>query len=257
MTTKFVLTVAGNDVLSGGGLQADLATFTRHQQFGFVAQTCMTTVSETGFAIYPTAVSLFQQQLDSLAKVPLAGIKLGLLPTVDLAQAVKPFLAKRKSLPIVLDPVLVFKENHDQAISRMRQELRALFSLATIITPNLREAEILSGQTITTLSEMKSAAKCLHDMGASHVVIKGGVRLDKHHALDVYCDAQELLVLSQPLLYQNNNGAGCTFASSILSYLVEGEEVKTAVAKAKEEVYAAIKNANAYGVQGLPIKEDA
>ncbi|MGT2866291.1 bifunctional hydroxymethylpyrimidine kinase/phosphomethylpyrimidine kinase [Streptococcus fryi] len=250
MKTKYMLTIAGSDVLSGGGMQADLATFTRHGLFGFVAQTCMTSVDVNGFEIIPTDSKLFAKQLNSLADVPFTAIKLGLLPNIEIIEQVKHFLGSHQDLPIVLDPVLVFKENHDQTISVMRDQMVTLFPLVTLITPNLREAEILSGMTITNISEMVSAARCLHELGAKAVVIKGGVRMDKHSAVDVYFDGQDVTVLSQPIVHQNNNGAGCTFASSIASHLAKAISPVQAVAQAKQDVHEAIQNANEYGVQG-------
>lgn len=252
MTTTYLLTIAGSDVLSGGGLQADLATFTRHDQFGFVAQTCMTSVDEAGFEIIPTELSLFDKQLTSLADVPFSAIKIGLLPTVEMIEKVSRFLQSYEDIPIVLDPVLVFKENQDDQISSLREQLVALFPQATIITPNLKEAEILSGRSITCLADMEKAAVRLHELGAERVVIKGGARLDSHEALDLYSDGQQMVVLRQPLLDCQTNGAGCTFASSIVAYLAKGYQPLEAVQSAKQDVYQAIQRANAYGVQGLP-----
>ena len=257
MTHRYLLTIAGSDVLSGGGLQADLATFTRHGLFGFVAQTCMTSLDQDGFEIIPTATALFEKQLVSLSDVPFTAIKIGLLPTVDIVDKVRAFLLDHQDLPIVLDPVLVFKENQDQTISLMRDQLLSLFPLVSLITPNLREAEILSGVTITSLSDMEKAAQILHGLGAKGLVIKGGARLDKKSAIDLYYDGQRMTVLRQPIIHQNNNGAGCSFASSIASYLAKGEKAESAVALAKTDIYEAIQHATPYGVKGLiKIEED-
>lgn len=248
MKTRYILTIAGSDILSGGGLQADLATFTVSGLFGFVAQTCMTSVDSGDFDIIPTAIPVFAKQLKSLADVPFAGIKLGLLPSRELAEQVGSFIQEHDTIPVVLDPVLVFKENNDDAISTMRQEMLNLLPYVTVVTPNLRESEILSGMTITTLSDMKKAAQILYDLGAKNVIVKGGTRLDKYQAIDLFYDGREMLELVSPILHRNNNGAGCSFAARIASNLALGRPPLEAIQEAKAFVYQAIKNSNNYGV---------
>ncbi|MDY4760861.1 bifunctional hydroxymethylpyrimidine kinase/phosphomethylpyrimidine kinase [Streptococcus thoraltensis] len=249
MKTPYILTIAGNDILSGGGFQADLATFSVHKLYGFLAQTCMTALTEEGFEIIPTADDLFQKQLNSLKDIPFAAIKIGLLPTPQIARAVRCFIKERPQVPLVLDPVLVFKENADQEVAQMSQELQKLFSYATIMTPNLKEAELLSGQKISNLEEMEKAARLLRQMGAKSVVIKGGERLDKDQAYDVLLvEDGQVDFLRSPLLSRNNQGAGCTFASAIASGLAKKQSVSQAVHKAKDFVYQAIAHSNDYGV---------
>ncbi|MEQ9809907.1 bifunctional hydroxymethylpyrimidine kinase/phosphomethylpyrimidine kinase [Streptococcus jiangjianxini] len=249
MKTPYILTIAGNDILSGGGFQADLATFSAHKLFGFLAQTCMTAATKEGFEIIPTADELFQKQLNSLKDIPFAAIKIGLLPTPQIARAVQDFVKDMPKVPLVLDPVLVFKENADQEVAQMGQELQKLFSCATLVTPNLKEAELLSGQSISNLEEMAKAARILQQMGAKSVVIKGGARLDQNQAYDLLLeeDGQEVF-LHSPLLSRNNQGAGCTFASAIASGLAKNQTVSQAVHKAKDFVYQAIAHSNDYGV---------
>lgn len=254
MKTKYILAMSGSDVLSGGGLQADLATFTSQGLFGFLALTSLATVGREGFEITPIATELFVKQLTSLAAVPFAAIKLGLLPNRELAEQALNFVKERPDVPCVLDPVLVFKENADEEISQMKEQLLAFFPHVTVITPNLREAEILSGVTITKLSDMKKAAQVLYELGAKYVVIKGGSRLDKHQALDLYSDGQDMFPLALPILHDNNNGAGCTFASSLASQLAQGQPMLAAVKQAKSMVYQAIEQSNEYGVQPHDIK---
>lgn len=249
MKTNYILTIAGNDVLSGGGFQADLATFNRSGLFGFVAQTCMTSIDASGFEIIEAPSWLFEKQLKSLSAVPFSAIKIGLLPSVEIADQTLAFIKKYSEIPIVLDPVLVFKENGDAATSLMKKRLLDLLPYVSITTPNLREAEILSDMTITTLSDMKKAAQVLYNKGAKFLVIKGGSRLDKHQAIDLFYDGKEMLELSSPVLHRNNNGAGCTFASSIASHLALGKTVKEAVKEAKTFVYHAIEQSNEYGVR--------
>lgn len=248
MRTNYILTIAGNDVLSGGGFQADLATFANHHLFGFLAQTCMTAIGPDGFDIIPTDVNLFKKQLENLSEIDFAAIKIGLLPTPQIAKLVLEFIKERPQVPIVLDPVLVFKENGDDSVSTMQEIFQEFFPHVMVITPNLKEAEILSAMKISSLEDMKKAAQKLQNRGARNVVIKGGNRLDTHQAIDILLTAQGLEEFQAPLLSRNNNGAGCTFSSAIASQLALGQDVPTATASAKDYVTRTIKHANPYGV---------
>lgn len=249
MKTNYILAISGNDIFSGGGLYADLATYTTSHLHGFVAVTCLTAMTEKGFEVFATDSEIFRHQLTSLTNVPFSGIKLGLLPNVDIAEQALDFVKGHTGIPVVLDPVLVCKESHDVEVSTLRAELLKFFPYATIITPNLVEAELLSRKTIRTVDDMKEAAKELHRLGAQHVVIKGGNRLNQEVAVDVFYDGSDFHVFEYPVSTQNNVGAGCTFASSIASQLVLGKSVLAAVSHAKDFVYQAILHSDQYGVK--------
>ena len=143
MSDELVLAISGNDIFSGGGLHADLATFTTNKQNGFVAITCLTAMTENGFEVIPIDSKVFKQQLDSLKDVPFSAIKIGLLPNVEIAELTLDFVKKCPEIPIVLDPVLVCKETHDVEVSQLRDELVKFFPYVTVITPNLPEVELL------------------------------------------------------------------------------------------------------------------
>lgn len=249
MKNNRILALSGNDIFSGGGLAADLATYTLNGLHGFVAVTCLTALTEKGFEVFPTDDIIFQHELDSLRDVEFAGIKIGLLPTVSVAEKALNFIKSRPGVPVVLDPVLVCKETHDVAVSELCQELIRFFPYISILTPNLPEAELLADQKIETLEDMKQAAQKLHSLGAPAVVIKGGNRLSQDKALDVFYDGKNFTVLENPVIEGQNAGAGCTFASSIASQLVKGEELLPAVESSKAFVYRAIAQADQYGVR--------
>lgn len=248
MKTNYILALSGNDIFSGGGLHADLTTYTVHKLHGFVAVTCLTAMTEKGFEVFPTDSTIFAHQLTSLKNVPFSAIKIGLLPNVEIAEQALEVIQAHQDIPVVLDPVLVCKETHDTEVSQLRDELLKFFPYVTIITPNLAEAQLLIQRDIQTVEEMKQAARDLYELGAKHVVIKGGNRLDKDKAIDVYYDGQTIEVLESPILTSNNVGAGCTFASSIASQLLLGKDPLEAVRLSKEFVYRAIKTSDEYGV---------
>ncbi len=248
MKTNYILALSGNDIFSGGGLHADLTTYTVHKLNGFVAVTCLTAMTEKGFEVFPTDSTIFAHQLTSLKNVPFSAIKIGLLPNVEIAEQALEVIQAHQDIPVVLDPVLVCKETHDTEVSQLRDELLKFFPYVTIITPNLAEAQLLIQRDIQTVEEMKQAARDLYELGAKHVVIKGGNRLDKDKAIDVYYDGQTIEVLESPILTSNNVGAGCTFASSIASQLLLGKDPLEAVRLSKEFVYRAIETSDEYGV---------
>ena len=248
MKTNYILALSGNDIFSGGGLHADLTTYTVHKLHGFVAVTCLTAMTEKGFEVFPTDSTIFAHQLTSLKNVPFSAIKIGLLPNVEIAEQALEVIQAHQDIPVVLDPVLVCKETHDTEVSQLRDELLKFFPYVTIITPNLAEAQLLIQRDIQTVEEMKQAARDLYELGAKHVVIKGGNRLDKDKAIDVYYDGQTIEVLESPILSSNNVGAGCTFASSIASQLLLGKDPLEAVRLSKEFVYRAIETSDEYGV---------
>lgn len=248
MKTNYILALSGNDIFSGGGLHADLTTYTVHKLHGFVAVTCLTAMTEKGFEVFPTDSTIFAHQLTSLKNVPFSAIKIGLLPNVEIAEQALEVIQAHQDIPVVLDPVLVCKETHDTEVSQLRDELLKFFPYVTIITPNLAEAQLLIQRDIQTVEEMKQAARDLYELGAKHVVIKGGNRLDKDKAIDVYYDGQTIEVLESPILTSNNVGAGCTFASSFASQLLLGKDPLEAVRLSKEFVYRAIETSDEYGV---------
>ena len=248
MKNKLILALSGNDIFSGGGLHADLATYTVHGLHGFVAVTCLTAMTDKGFEVLPTDEQVFAQQLSSLKDVPFSAIKLGLLPTVAIADQALDFIKKQTGIPVVLDPVLVCKETHDVEVSALRDELIKFFPYTTIITPNLPEAEILTRSEIKTLDDLKAAAVALHELGAQNVVIKGGNRFSQDQAIDLFYDGKDFQLLESPVLPNNNTGAGCTFASSIASQLLAGQSPLEAVNYSKDFVYRAIQRSDQYGV---------
>lgn len=248
MKTNYILALSGNDIFSGGGLHADLTTYTVHKLHGFVAVTCLTAMTEKGFEVFPTDSTIFAHQLTSLKNVPFSAIKIGLLPNVEIAEQALEVIQAHQDIPVVLDPVLVCKETHDTEVSQLRDELLKFFPYVTIITPNLAEAQLLIQRDIQTVEEMKQAARDLYELGAKHVVIKGGNRLDKDKAIDVYYDGQTIEVFESPILTSNNVGAGCTFASSIASQLLLGKDPLEAVRLSKDFVYRAIETSDEYGV---------
>lgn len=252
---KKVLAIAGSDSLSGGGIQADMRTYREYGVEGQNVLTCIVTVKpETDCVhIHEIPLKMIDKQLQGclVEDNKIDVIKIGMLASIEIANKVVAYLKRVPDIPIVLDPVLALKESDvtsgQEIIDFFNHEL---MPLATIATPNLREAELLSGiSEIRSIEEMKEAAIEIHKTGVAHVVIKGGQRLAGGKAYDVYFDGTHFSVLEEDKLMNGyNNGAGCTFSSAIASSIAKGDTVGNAVVQGKKFVYEAIKN----GIPFLP-----
>jgi len=191
---------------------------------------------------------LLAQQISALWEdIEAAGIKLGLLGGAKNMEVIAASLASRDGLPIVVDPVfrsssgMDFVTERDLAFFRKR-----ILPLASVLTPNAEEAGRLLGIGVSTLEEMKGAAKLLHEQGVPHVVITGG-HLEK--ADDVYYEGQEIEIFSsQHMESTSTHGTGCTFSSAILANMVNGKAVRESVVMAKAYLSQAI--ARAYPIGG-------
>ncbi|ADG39745.1 bifunctional hydroxymethylpyrimidine kinase/phosphomethylpyrimidine kinase [Leuconostoc kimchii] len=241
-----ILTIAGSDVIAGGGIQADLATFSNYGYFGLSVLTSIVTVSTSEFKLFPVDTEIIASQLQAVLEVEdILAIKVGLLPTPEIITLVANYLS-RVDLPIIIDPVMVFKETSKIDTKNVATAIKnELLPLATIVTPNLNEAQILSDQMINSLQEMKQAAKTIFECGAKNVVIKGGTALIGNQAVDILYDGVSFKVLTQekittaPLYH---NGAGCTLSASIAANLGRSSNIIAAVEDAKEFVWQGIKN---------------
>jgi len=246
MAPQKIVTIAGSDILAGGGIQADLATFNEYGLFGLSVITSIVTVTAEDFTIHPVDLVTVAEQLEAIfALTDVAGIKVGLLPSVAHIELVAQYLRRyAQHLPIIIDPVMAFKETQDVTVQELVMAFKQeLLPLATVMTPNLVEAEFLTGMTINTQADLVAAGHKLLETGAQAVVVKGGARIAGDMAVDVIVTTSgEQLLINPKETTIFNNGAGCTFASAIASQLVQGIPVMAAVTDAKDFVYQAIKN---------------
>ena len=243
MKTELALTIAGSDIFSGGGLQADLTTFSQLGIYGMVAQTCLTTFDNDQLKIDIFSANRFLSQLNSFDKISFNGIKIGLLPSAEIINQTKSFLENQNCQNIVLDPVLVFKENNYQEIQNQKELLKSLFS------------KILSGITIRNKTDMIDAARYLFDLGIKCVVIKGDQTISSKKAIDLYFDGENVEFLENDRLNKKSHGAGCTFSSAITALLIKGYSLLESVKIAKGLVYKTIKYGNHFGVSQYAFKK--
>ena len=252
-----LLTIAGFDPSCGAGVAADLKTFAAHNCYGVAAVTALTVQSTQGvISVHATPSATLRAQLDALVDdVVIAGVKIGMLTNRGNASAVTEFLDKYKFTHVVLDPV--FRPTAGDAelldTSGLKFVRDELLKRVSVITPNLPEAEFLTGMEVKDLSSMKAAGQKLIEMGARAVVVTGG-HLEK--PIDVFCVGTEVETFGgDHVKSPNTHGSGCTFSSAILAQLACGQQLREAVILAKAYVTKAIEKSYQIGKGAGPLNQ--
>lgn len=235
--TAVTLTIAGSDSSAGAGLQADLKTFQHFESYGLTAVTCVVAETpETVLSVHPVPPTVLQQQLRLLLEsYPVAAIKTGMLFSKAHVVAVSEILASYPGIPLVVDPVMVASTGDpllkEDAVDAYRHRL---LPIATLITPNLDEAEVLTGATIRDEASVEAAArKLFSDLGAA-VLLKGG-HLDTPDCGDLLHREGESRWFRSPRIdTPASHGTGCTLSAAITANLALGHELAEAVDRAKQ-----------------------
>ncbi len=244
---KIALTIAGSDSGGGAGIQADLKTFSVFGVYGMSVITSVTAQNTTGVeGIYDLPVEFVELQLCSVLKdIGADVIKTGMLSNTSIVEMTAERLKDRGLRKNVVDPVMISKSKHFLLQPEARETLKSkLVPSAYVITPNIPEAQLISGIKIKNEDGMKKAARIIHRMGARNVIVKGGHLKGK--AIDIFYDGKNYRSFSQERLpAKHTHGTGCTFASAIASCLALGMDLPSAIERAKEFVTRAI----AHGVK--------
>ncbi len=245
-----VLTIAGSDSGGGAGIQADLKTFSTLNVFGTTAITCVTAQNpEEVMAIHPVDPDIVMRQIVAVSNsFPLRAAKTGMLYSAEIIRIVA-MEDIREGIPIlVVDPVMVAASGarllQADAIDAFRNEL---LPKARVVTPNLHEAEILCGHSISSVEELRKAAREIGDHYDVACVVKGG-HLSGDRIVDVlYDEGDEHLFTEQRVYAEETHGAGCAFSAALTAYLAQGEIMAEAVKKAKTFVTRALQQASRVG----------
>jgi hydroxymethylpyrimidine/phosphomethylpyrimidine kinase len=249
-----LLTIAGFDPSCGAGVGADLKTFAAHGCYGIAAITSLTVQNTQGVeTVHNTPASELREQLEILVKdCEIAAVKIGMLGNRGNAAVVAEFLDAHKFAHIVHDPVMKSSSGSELLdAAGIKFVATELLKRATVITPNLPEAEILTGLTIKDVADMEAAARKIAEMGAHAVIVKGG-HMDK--AIDVLFDGTDMHPLGgEKVKLENTHGTGCTFASAITAQLAAGRSLLEATTLAKAYVMKAIEKAYPVGKGRLPL----
>ena len=247
------MTIAGSDSGGGAGIQADLKTFAALGVYGtsvLTAVTAQNTVAVT--AVHEIPADMIAAQIDAVVTdIGVDAVKTGMLSSGAIIECVAASVKKYPDIPglrrLVVDPVMVAKSGdslrREDAVGVLRDRV---LPLAAVVTPNIPEAETLTGLSIVTDDDVRKAASAIVSMGAASVVVKGGHR--DGPATDLYYDGSSFREFTAPRIETaNTHGTGCTFASAVAAGLAKGLATEDAVGQAKEYVTEAIRRSFAIG----------
>ena len=239
---KTALTVAGSDSSGGAGIQADIKTMTMHGVYAMSAITALTAQNTLGVrAIMESSPEFLKEQLDAVFEdIFPDGVKIGMVPSGELAEVIAERLVFYDAKNIVVDPVMVASSGSslikESAIKALTEKL---FPVATLVTPNIPEAEALSGIKIRTGEDMVKAAKYIGEAFGCGVLLKGGHSIND--ANDVLFENGKITWFAgKRIANPNTHGTGCTLSSAIASNLAKGSTVSDSVKKAKEYISDAL-----------------
>ena len=245
-----VLTIAGSDSGGGAGIQADLKTITLLGSYAASVITALTAQNTRGISgIFDPPPAFVAEQLNAvLSDIPVDVVKTGMLFSPEIIKVVVEKLREYGRRIVVVDPVMTAKGGSSLLTRESLIVLKErLIPLSYLLTPNIPEAERLTGLTINGQTGMEEAARALNRMGARNVLIKGG-HLSEGKSLDILFDGSSFVHYPAPrFLTKNSHGTGCTLASAIAAFLAMGKTLPDAVSKAKDYVTLAIKLAHPMG----------
>lgn len=240
-----VLSIAGSDCSGGAGIQADLKTISALGGYAATAITAITVQNTLGVrAIHPVPPVYVRGQIEAVMEdIRPDAVKIGMINDVEIVEAIASCLRTYRPRFVVFDPVMVSTSGHrlieEDAISALTREL---MPLASLITPNLSEAEVLTEHCISNVDTMKAAASELLKFGCGSVLLKGG-----HLEGDKMCDVLQTAGEDKPHLFisdkiesKNTHGTGCTLSSAIAANLAKGFDLKTSVQRAKDYISRAL-----------------
>ena len=249
-TLKQVLTIAGSDSGGGAGIQADIKSMSANGVFAMSVITAVTAQNtEDVTDVFELPTSIVASQLDAVFDdFEVAAVKTGMLSSTAIVEIVAKMLALQNVANLVVDPVMISKSGHallkPDAIDALKKQL---FPLALVVTPNVHEAQQLSGIAITSLADARRAAKIIHGFGCRHVLIKGG-HLPSDRATDLLYDGRFFNIYKGEYIdTPHTHGTGCTFASALAAQLARGKAVPDAVQAAKTYLTETIRHALAIG----------
>lgn len=238
------LTIAGSDSGGGAGIQADIKTFQELGVFGTSAISSLTAQNTLGVhGIFEVTSEFLKKQIDAvLSDFNVQAIKTGMLFSAELIEVVAEFM-RMQSIPLVVDPVMIAKGGEsllkEEAVTTLKTKL---LPITTICTPNIPEAEVLTGMRINNENDIEQAARKILAFGVQYVVIKGG-HLHGEFSIDtVYWKDGYFMMKTPRMQTKDTHGTGCTFSAAITAHLAKGLLVEEAIIEAKKFIHLAISN---------------
>lgn len=254
---KHVLTIAGSDSCGGAGMQADLRTYAAHGLYGMSVITAVTAQNTRGvLGIQNISPNMIAQQLEAVfTDIPVHSVKIGMISNVDTIQVIAAALERFQPQHVVLDPVMGSTSGtpllDPDAVALL---IRRLVPLCSVVTPNIPEAELITGMRIRNLSDMEKAARRIHQRGQAAVLVKGGHLASG--ATDILFDGTRHTRFPGPrIMTRNTHGTGCTLSSAIAANLAKNASIQNAVAQAKKYVTHCIETALDIGHGAGPLNQ--
>ncbi len=240
-----VLTIAGSDPSGGAGIQADLKALSANNVFAMSVLTSITAQNTCGVSsVFHLPTAVIDAQLDAIfSDISVRTIKTGMLATPNIIATVSHKLAAQNIEYLVVDPVMVAKGGHalleEEGISSLKSQL---CPQAFLLTPNIYEAQVLSGMRINTMADARAAAKIIFQLGCRHVLIKGG-HFQEQPGTDLLYDGRFFrMYKGEYIQTHNTHGTGCTLASAIAAHLANGKPLADAIEAAKTYTTEAIRH---------------
>lgn len=247
---RTALTIAGSDSGGGAGIQADLKTFAAHGVYGTSAITAVTAQNTLGVTMFEAlSADLVTAQIEAVVSdIGAHAAKTGMLANAAIVEAVAAAIEELDVPWLVVDPVMIAKSGDtlldDDALGAMKAEL---LKRAFVVTPNVPEAEVLSGVTIRTEEDRRDAARRLHGLGPTHVIVKGG-HFPSDDIVDVLYDGERFHEFrGERVQGRHTHGTGCTFAAAITSHLALGRTLVEAIPLAQQYIAGAIRRGPSLG----------
>lgn len=248
---KKVLTIAGSDSCGGAGIQADLKTMSALGVYGMSVITAVTCQNTKGvFDVQEINNNIVHSQIKCIFDdIEVDAVKIGMVSNSEIIKTIRELLIEYKAKNIVVDPVMISKSGYFLLKPDAINELKNLISIAHIVTPNIPEAEALTGFKIENEEHMKKAASEISKLGPKWVLIKGGHRCND--ANDILYTGEKFIKISGKRIQTNNtHGTGCTLSSAIASHLAKGLNIEESVIESKNYITKAIENSFSIG-QGV------
>ena len=255
---KTALTIAGSDSGGGAGIQADIKTMTMNGVFATCAITALTAKNNLGVTgIMDVSAEFLAKELDAVfTDIPPDAVKIGMVSATSIIETIAEKLIEYKAKNIVLDPVMVATSGakliSDDAIYALTEKL---IPLATLITPNIPEAEVLADMKITSVEDMLSASKIISEKYSCAVLCKGGHSLNDSNDL-LYSAGNYKWFNGKRIDNPNTHGTGCTLSSAIASNLAKGYDLETSIQRAKDYISGALNAMLDLGAGSGPMKHN-
>jgi hydroxymethylpyrimidine/phosphomethylpyrimidine kinase len=255
MVMRKVMTIAGSDSGGGAGIQADLKAIAAMGAYGTTAITSVTVQNTLGVKdVCNLPLEIVEAQIDAIMEdISAHAAKTGMLATKEIILLVSRKIKEYKIDKLVVDPVMVATSGdillESNAIETLIQEL---LPLAEVVTPNIQEAEVLSGITIHTIQDMERAAEKIGEMGSKYVIVKGGHRAED--ATDILYDGKEIFYFPAERINTNNtHGTGCTYSAALAACIAQGMSMTDAVGRVKQYITGGIINSLSIGKGSGPV----